>query len=155
MLNNKILKDIERAKTTGQVLPEGGYVCHIVDVNEIDDDIYIMLDISEGKYKYYFSSVGSSFHEYIGGIIYDYPTLCYELNNNDFSERLKLAHFIKMAEKSNPDFKFNGNNLNEIKNIGIVLEYTKAYPNSGIMTFKITSIETPDYIRSHYNSEEE
>lgn len=152
MLKRNILEDIERAKATKQILPEGGYVCQIVDVDEENGYICIFLDISEGKYKNYFDSVGSYFYEYVWGEIYSYPTLCYDLNGNDFSEHIKFADFITIAEKSNPGFKFNGDNLNEIETIGVELKYGETCHG---MMFEIASIETPAYIRNHYNMEGE
>lgn len=152
MLKRNILEDIERAKATGQVLPEGGYVCQIIGFDEENGSICIFLDISEGKYKDYFSCVGGYFYEYVWGEIYSYPTLYYDLNGNDFSEHIKFADFITLAEKSNPGFRFNGDNLNEIETIGVELKYVETRHGK---TFEIASIETPDYIRNHYNVEGE
>ncbi len=140
-------ENVKNAKG-GQLLPAGNYVCHVVDVFENGYDVLILFDIHEGEYKEYFDFVGS--YSYMkNGNQYDYPSLQFTLDPGEFEEHLRFSKFIEVAEKANPNFKFNGSNLDEIELIGLTLE-TVDYANADgtIEThYRIVSIDTPDNVR--------
>lgn len=144
---NKInFENLKNAKG-GQLLPTGNYVCHVVDVVENGYDVSILFDIHEGAYKGYFDFVGGySYME--NGNQYDYPSLQFTLEPGAFEEHLRFSKFIEVAEKANPNFKFDGSNLDEIELIGLALETVDYTNDNGAMEthYRIIGIDTPNTV---------
>lgn len=145
-MNTINFENVKNAKG-GQLLPAGNYVCHVVNVVENGYDVSILFDIHEGAYKGYFDFVGGySYME--NGNQYDYPSLQFTLEPGAFEEHLRFAKFIEVAEKANPNFKFNGSNLDEIELIGLTLETVDYQNDNGSIEthYKIVGIDTPQNI---------
>lgn len=140
-------ENIKNAKG-GQLLPAGNYVCHVVDVIENGYDISVLFDIHEGAYKGYFDFVGS--HTYMeNGNQYDYPSLQFTLEPSAFEEHMRFSKLIEVSEKTNPNFKFNGSNLDEIELIGLTLETVNYTNDDGTIEthYSISGIDTPNTVR--------
>ena len=108
-------------------LPAGGYACEIFAVDESPATVYLY--IYDGQNRQIIDEAHFRYGT-LGGSI----TLC-----NDSPE---FAHFITVVEQSNPDFRYNGENLEEMEflEIGIVIQRPKYLDNDGIISLDTDSV---------------
>ncbi len=151
MSKKNILDDIESTETIEQILPTGGYVFRACDIlSNGSGYIDIIFDICEGIFTEYFSIANSFFPL---DDAYLHPCLEYDLDLNKFSEYIRFAEFIQLAECHEIYVDSNGKSFNEIC-IGMILELVP-FRDNGKLTYrhKIVDIKSPTYIREHYNGD--
>lgn len=113
--------------STQNELPAGGYACEIFAVDESPATVYLY--IYNGQNRQIIEEAHSRYGT-LGGSI----TFC-----NDSPQ---FAHFITIVEQSNPDFRYNGENLEELEfsEIGIVIQKPKYLDKDGIMSLDTDSV---------------
>lgn len=132
-LNLENVTAVEETQSAGYLIPINGYFCRITNIEDVEAKEYIKIsyDIADGEFKNFYEKAV-------------YPP--YFIRSYKPAALGFFKGFIECVEKSNPDYKFNEENLNDIigKFIGLVINQEEYVNKSG----EVKVINTVDACRS-------